>query len=207
MEVLIGHEESATVREEFNKIGHKAWSCDLQPTQIPGLHFQMPIEEVLELPKKWDFIGLHPVCTYMTNSGVRWLFNSDGSKNYNRWIELEKSVKNFNYLKSKIKVGYLENPIPHKYARDGFNSVIDGKWVEGIGKYDQIVQPWQFGHGEQKATCFWLIKIPKLNPTEIVEGREQRIWKIPPGPERAKLRSKTYPGIAKAMAEQWGNKI
>jgi hypothetical protein len=135
---------------------------------------------------------------------VRWLYNKDGSKNIERWIKLEAAVNFFNRLKAEIKKGYLENPIPHKYARDGFYSVVTGKWVEGIGKYDQIIQPWQFGHGETKATCLWLIDLPLLKPTNIVEGREQRIWKLPPSKERSKLRSKTLPGIGDAMADWWG---
>ena len=124
-------------------------------------------------------------------------------KTFKGGIKLEQAVKHFNYLKENIKRGYIENPIPHKYARDGFYSVINGEWVRGIGKYTQLIQPWQFGHGETKATCLWLINLPNLQPTDIVSGREQRIWKLPPTKDRWKIRSKTYSGIAKAMAQQW----
>jgi hypothetical protein len=203
MNGLIGCEESQEVTKAFRNKGHEFYSCDLQECSggYPQYHIQ---DDVLNHLVGRDFIGGHPDCTYLTNSGVRWLYNKDGSKNSERWIKLEKAVNFFNALRKNIKRGYLENPIPHKYARDGFISAVDGRWVDGIGKYTQIIQPWQFGHGETKATCLWLVNLPKLKPTNIVEGREQRIWKLPPSKDRAKLRSKTYPGIAKAMAEQWG---
>jgi hypothetical protein len=111
-----------------------------------------------------------------------------------RWAELDKGAEFFKVLMdAPIPKIAIENPIPHKYA------------VERIGrKYDQLIQPWQYGHGETKATCLWLKGLPKLVPTDIVEGREQRIWKLPPSPDRWAERSKTYTGIAKAMADQWG---
>lgn len=209
MNVLITCEESQAVTLAFRAKGHKAFSNDIVFSSggYPSWHILGDVFDILYSYRHvdWNFIGGHPPCTFMTNSGVRWLFNKDGSKNIQRWIELEDAVNFFNKLKRNIKVGYLENPIPHKYARDGFYSVKNGKWVEGIGKYDQIIHPWQFGHGEQKATCLWLNNLPKLKPTNIVEGREQRIWKLPPSEDRAKLRSKTFDGIAKAMAEQWSN--
>ena len=129
----------------------------------------------------------HPPCTRLCNSGVMWL-----SKR-NLWSEMIKAVAFFMKLqRADIPLICIENPIPHKYA------------VNGIGKYNQIIQPWQHGHGETKATCLWLKGLPELKPTKIVEGREQRIHKLPPSKDRSKLRSKTFPGIAKAMAEQWG---
>lgn len=197
-------EESQAVTIEFLKKGHIFNSVDLQESSGGYPLFHIQGDALLNIENDDEFLGGHPSCQFLTNSGVRWLFNKDGSKNIKRWIELEKSMIFFNSLKSRIKKGYLENPIPHKYARDGFYSVLSGNWVEGIGKYDQLIQPWQFGHGESKATCLWLINLPKLIPTRIVKGRNQRIWKLPPGPERSKLRSKTFLGIAQAMAAQWG---
>lgn len=199
--VLIGCEYSGTVRDAFNDVGFESMSCDFLPSEKPGNHYKGNVLDIID--NVTGFKGMHPECTYMTNSGVRWLYNKDGSKNLERWRNLEKSVKFFNLLKSKIQKGYLENPIPHKYARDGFHSVDTGEWVEGIGKYTQIIQPWQFGHGETKATCLWLVNLPQLAASKIVEGREQRIWKLPPGRDRWKERSRTFAGIAIAMANQW----
>lgn len=201
-DILIGCEYSGTVRDAFEEVGFSSISCDFLPTEVPGDHYRGNVLDIID--KEYLFRGMHPECTYMTNSGVRWLWNKDGTKNTERWIKLEESVKFFNLLKSKITCGYLENPIPHKYARDGFHSVVTGEWVEGIGKYSQVIQPWQYGHGETKATCLWLIGLPDLQPSELVGGREQRIWKLPPGENRWKERSRTYPGIARAMANQWG---
>jgi len=147
----------------------------------------------------------HPTCTYLANSGVCWLYNKDGSKNLNRWKNLNDGAEFFNaLLNAPIPLIAIENPIPHKYA------------VELIGrKYDQLIQPYMFGDAESKATCLWLKGLPKLIETNNVKSifeklpkkEAQRIHYISPGPERAKLRSKTYPGIAKAMAEQWTNII
>jgi len=203
--ILIACEYSGAVREAFRKRGFDAWSCDLLPTEIPGQHYEGDLFDIIDAFA--GIAGAHPPCTFMTNSGVRWLFNSDGSKNLERWAELENGVNFFNRVKSKIKTGYLENPIPHKYARDGFFSVVSGKWVEGIGNYSQVIQPYMFGHGEQKATCIWLKNLPLLRPTNIVEGREQRVWKLPPGPDRWKERSRTFQGIADAFADQFGKAI
>lgn len=203
MKVLIACEYSGVIRDAFAEKGCNSISCDFLPTERPGKHYQGDVLDIIDL--EVDFFGGHPECTYMTNSGVRWLWNKDGTKNIDRWIKLENSVNFFNLLKAKIKTGYLENPIPHKYARDGFYSVIDGNWVKGIGKYSQVIQPWQFGHGETKATCLWLFNLPKLKPTNIVDGREPKVWKMfnLPKKERWKERSRTLPGIANAMAEQW----
>lgn len=136
---------------------------------------------------KYDLMIAHPPCTRLCNSGVCWLDKR------NLWNEMRESAEFFKkLLNAPIKHKAIENPIPHKYA------------IEIIGrKYDQIIQPWQFGHGETKATCLWLENLPKLVPNNIVEGREQRLHKLPPSAERAKLISKTYQGIAKAMADQW----
>ena len=187
LRVLVACEFSGIVRDAFIARGHDAISCDLLPTERPGPHIQGNV--VHELYKYWDLIIAHVPCTRIANSGVRWLWERD------LWEDMYSACEFFNLFqslgKSGIKVG-IENPIPHKYA------------VEYIDKYTQIIQPWMFGHGETKATCLWLYNLPKLVPTNIVKGREGRIWKMTPGTERAKERSKTFPGIASAMAAQWG---
>lgn len=186
MRILIACEFSATVRDAFAAVGHDAWSCDLLPSERGGPHIQADLRKVIEW-NSWDFIGFHTDCTYMCNSGVRWL-TTDPS----RWSKLDAACELFNLCLRHPAKGYLENPIPHKHA------------VQRIDRnYDQVIQPWQFGHGETKATCLWLKNLPKLTPTNIVAGREARIHKMPPSPDRWKERSKTYSGIAKAMAEQW----
>jgi hypothetical protein len=199
MKVLVACEFSGIVREAFRKRGHDAWSCDLLPTEIESqYHFQRDIFDVI--PLGWDMMIAHPPCTYLTNAGVRHLYDHVFSRRGNktkvsgskRWVELFGAAKFFNALKSaNIEKICIENPIPHKYAKDL------------IGKYSQLIQPWQFGHGETKATCLWLKNLPKLKPTNIVLGREARIHRMPPSKERGKLRSITYQGIANAMAEQW----
>lgn len=199
MRVLIACEESQAVCKEFRKLGHETYSCDILPCSggHPEWHIQKDIFHVLHgtIHGDWDLIIAHPPCTYLCNSGVCWLYNKDKSKNIKRWEQMKIGALFFKSLLNSVcdKI-VIENPIMHKYA------------VEIIGKkQDQIIQPWQFGHGETKATCLWLKNLPKLKPTDIVKGREQRIHKLPPSKDRAKLRSKTYPGIAKAMAEQWGS--
>lgn len=196
MKILIGCEESGIIREEFKKLGHNAWSCDLLDTILLGQHLKADILDVLfnddvsfyKVPKKWDLLIAHPPCTRLCNSGVRWL------NERNLWDTMRKAALFFKrLLYANIPRKAIENPIPHKYA------------LEIIGrKYDQLIQPYMFGHGETKATCLWLHNLPLLKPTNIVKGREARIHKMPPSEERSKLRSRTYVGIAKAMAKQWG---
>ena len=191
MKVLLACEESQVVCIEFRKRGHEAYSCDLQPCSggHPEWHIQGDVREVLR--EYWDIIIAFPTCTYLCNSGVQWLYNPDKSYNIERCTKLEKAKQFFylfyDHLCKKIAI---ENPIPHKHAR--------------LPAYTQIIQPWQFGHGETKKTCLWLKGLPKLKPTNIVEGREARIHKMPPGENRSKLRSKTFPGIAQAFANQYG---
>lgn len=187
MRVLIACERSGVVRDEFAKRGHDAWSCDLVPCETIGNHIQGDAREILD--DGWDLMIAHPSCTRLANSGVRWLHER------NLWKELDAACEFFcSFLNAPIPRKGIENPIPHRHA------------VERIGKkYTQIIQPWMFGHGETKATCLWLDGLPPLRPTKIVEGREQRIWKLPPGESRWIERSRTLPGIAAAMAEQWGN--
>lgn len=189
MRVLVACEYSGRVRDAFRKKGHDAWSCDLLPTEgNPLYHYRMDVLELLK-KEKFDLMIAHPPCTYLANSGVRWLQEKPG-----RWTDMRKGALFFRaLLDASINKIAVENPIPHRYA------------VQIIGyKYTQIIQPWQFGHGETKATCLWLKNLPKLVPTNIVSGREQRIWKMGPSEERSKERSRTFLGIAEAMAEQWG---
>ena len=187
MKILIACEESQTVCREFRKRGHDAYSCDILDCSggHPEWHIKGNVLKILN--DGWDMMIAHPPCTRLANSGVRWL------NERNLWDEMKDGALFFNALMyAPIERIAIENPIPHKYA------------LEIIGrKYDQIIQPWQFGHGETKATCLWLKNIPILLPTLYASGREQNIWKMSPSKDRAKLRSKTFPGIAKAMAEQW----
>jgi len=187
MRVLIACEHSAIMRDAFIGQGFYAMSCDLRPTDSKlGPHYQGDVRDVLHW--EWNLMVAHPTCTYLCNSGVRWLHTQPGRSEL-----MVEGAEFFNTLRNApIKHKAIENPIPHKYA------------VERIGKYSQIVQPWQFGHGETKATCFWLENLPLLVPTNIVVGREHRIHRLPPGPNRSKIRSITYPGIARAGAVQWG---
>lgn len=188
MKVLIGFEESQAVCKAFRERGHEAFSCDLQYCSggHPEWHLQMDFFEALRL-KEWDMIILHPpcTCTYTAICGNRWYWNS------NLRVEGIKLCKDA--WDESCKVCFyvaLEQPktIMQRY----------------IGKKTQVIQPWQFGHGETKETWFWLHNLPLLIPVNIVDGRDHRIWKMPPSEDRAKLRSKTFPGIAKAMASQWG---
>lgn len=185
MKVLIACEYSASVRSAFAAKGCDAWSCDILPTEVPGNHYQCDVREVLG--QKWDLVIAHPPCTRLCNSGVRWL-ESRGLKN-----EMKEGAEFFKIFLGLGKTPVcIENPIMHKYA------------VEIIGcRQTQVIQPWMFGHGETKATCLWLKYLPKLQPTNIVDGREQRVHMMPQGLERWKERSRTFPGIANAMADQW----
>lgn len=190
MRVLIACEFSATVRDAFRRRGYDAWSCDLLPCEgAARWHIRTDVRDVLAWD--WDLMVAHPPCTRLTNSGVRWL------NERNLWGEMHEAADFFRLLlDAPIPRKAIENPIPHRYA------------LERIGRrYDQIVHPWQFGHGESKATCLWLEGLPKLRPTNVVEGREQRLHRLPPSADRWKLRSVTYPGIAEAMASQWGETL
>ena len=195
MKVLIACEESQTVCKAFRSKGIEAYSCDLQDCSGGHPEWHIKGDAIAEAYSgKYDMMIAHPPCTFITNSGVRWLYNKDGSKNADRWQNLLWARRFFiDLLNAPIKHKGIENPIPHKHA--------------SLPKYTQLIQPWQFGHGETKATCLWLVNLPELQPTDIVSGREQKIWRMPPGPERTKLRSKTYEGIALAMADQWSKLI
>lgn len=188
MKILVGFEESGRVTEELIKQGHDARSCDLLPTRGTGPHYQCDIFEAIKA-EKWDGAILFPPCTFLCNSGVRWL-HSD----ITRWPKMFDGALLFKkMLNLSIPLIAIENPIMHKYAK-----AIIGQ------THSQVIQPWQFGHGETKATTLFLKGYPPLKPTEIVDGRHGRTHLLPPGPDRARLRSETYHGVAEAMATQWG---
>lgn len=189
MKVLVACEFSGIVRDAFAARGHDAWSCDLLPSERAGKHAQCDVRKFLTAyVEPWDLMIAHPPCTYLCNSGVRWLHTQ--SLRRQQMIEAAHFFKAL--LNAPINRICVENPIPHKYA------------VDIIGeKYSQIIQPWQFGHPETKATCLWLKGLPKLKPTNIVSGRNPRVHFASPGPDRWKERSRTLPGIADAMAQQW----
>lgn len=194
IKVLIACEESQVVCKAFRALGHEAFSCDLQECSGGHPEWHIKGEAISEAYSgKYDLMIAHPPCTYLANSGVRWLKIVDGKiTNEERKQNMLWARRFFNdLLYAPINRICIENPVPHKHAF--------------LAKYNQLIQPWQFGHGETKATCLWLKNLPMLKPTNIVEGREQRIWKMTPGPERTKLRSKTFQGIAEAFANQWGN--
>lgn len=202
MKILVACEESQAVCKEFRYKGHEAWSCDIE--ECSGGHPEWHIkDDVLKYlngenglfttmdgvqhicPKRWDLIIAFPPCTHLAVSGARYFEQKrkDGR---------QQNAINFflQFVNAECDKICVENPI-------GIMSTI-------FRKPNQIIQPWQFGHGEVKATCLWLKGLPELKPTDVVSGREQRIWKLPPTPDRSRIRSKTYPGVAKAMAEQWG---
>jgi hypothetical protein len=190
MNILVGCEESQAVTIELRKLGHEAFSCDIQDCSggHPEWHLKIDVFEAIEL-KKWDIIILHPACTKIAVSGNRWY--GEGTLRHNERLDAVKwTQKLWNKAISKCNYVGLENPVGvlNKY---------------GDFPKPNYIQPWQFGHGETKNTGFWLHGLNPLIPTDIVDGREQRIWRLPPSPDRAKLRSKTFQGIAKAMADQW----
>ena len=183
--VLVACEFSGVVRRAFRALGHDAWSCDLLPAEDGVVeHYRDSIFHILaRTPGVWDLLIAHPPCTHLAVSGARWF--PDKLEEQSAALDFVKAL-----MAAPIDRIAIENPI----------SIISSR----IRKPDQIIQPWQFGHGETKATCLWLTNLPKLVPTDIVEGREARVHKMPPGPDRWKERSRTFGGIAKAMAEQWG---
>ncbi len=190
--VLVACEESQVVTKAFRELGHEAYSCDILPCSggYPEWHFQQDVFEIID-NKDWDIIIIHPPCTKVAVSGNAWYGSNKARHNERvesvKWIQSlwDKSIS----LCEKVA---MENPVGV---------------LNKMGNFPKptYIQPWQFGHGETKKTGLWLKGLPNLKPTNIVEGREQRIWKMPPSKDRGKLRSKTFPGIAKAIAEQWGN--
>lgn len=193
--ILVACEFSGAVRDDFAARGWDAWSCDLLPAETPGNHHHGDVREILSQP--WDMIIAHPECTYITNSGVRWLDRDIG-----RWKQMWKACEFFNlFLDHPCPRICVENPIPHKYA---------AAWLRR--KYTHTVQPWMFGHTEIKATCLWLKGLPALRATDDVKAaamalpyaERAKVHYASPGPDRWKERSRTYAGIAAAMAQQWG---
>ena len=193
--VLVACEYSGRVRDAFIAKGHDAMSCDLLPTDVVGPHHQGDVFD-LDLTQ-FDLMVAHPPCTYLTNAGVTWLHRDPS-----RWAKLDEGAAFFKkLLDAPIPRICVENPIMHKYAKERIGGV----------KQTQVVQPWMFGHMEQKATCLWLKGLPPLTPTNNVkeammslpDNQRQRLHYLPPGPDRWKLRSTTYQGVADAMADQW----
>ena len=178
--ILVACEFSGIVRDAFATRGWDAWSCDLLPSERPGQHYQGDVRDILG--QRWDMMIAHPPCTYLAVSGARWFTarrrEQDDALQFVRLL-----------LDAPITHIAIENPI----------SIISTR----IRKPDQIIQPWQYGHGETKATCLWLKSLPPLQPSHIVEGREHHVWRLSPSVSRSKERGRTYQGIANAMADQW----
>lgn len=186
MRVLIACEYSGRVRDAFTARGHEAMSCDLLPSETPGWHYKGDVRDLIDGYHEtgdWDLMVAHPPCTHLAVSGARWF--ADKRREQEEALDLVRLL-----MDAAIPRIAVENPI----------SVISSR----IRKPDQVIQPWQYGHGETKATCLWLKNLPRLTPTNVVEGRDPRVHRMPPGPDRWKARSLTYQGIADAMAEQWG---
>lgn len=181
--VLVACEYSGRVRDAFAAKGHFAMSCDLLPGEVSGNHYQGDVRDILD--HGWDLMICHPPCTHLAVSGARHFAKKQASGVQQDAIDFVRLL-----LDAPVPRIALENPV----------SIISSR----IRKPDQIVQPWQFGHGETKATCLWLKNLPKLVPTSVVSGREAKVHRMPPGPDRWKDRSRTYQGIADAMADQWG---
>jgi hypothetical protein len=181
MRVLVACEFSGVVRDAFIARGHEAMSCDLLPTERPGPHYQGDVRDVLG--GGWDLMVAHPPCTHLAVSGARWFKD-----------KLPEQAEALEFVRS-----LLDAPV-HRIALENPVSVISSR----IRKPDQIIQPWQFGHGVVKTTCLWLRNLPVLRPTDVVDGRHPEVHRMPPSPTRWKDRSRTYQGIAEAMADQWG---
>lgn len=183
MKVLVACEFSGTVRDAFQRAGHEAWSCDVLPAENGGRHIQKDVRLVLS--DGWDLMVAHPPCTHLAVSGSRWFEEKRANGEQQAAIDFFLTL-----ARAPIPRIAIENPV----------CIMSSVWREP----DQVIQPWQFGHGETKATCLWLKGLPHLVPTQIVPGRHPRIHLMPPGPDRWKERSRTYEGIAQAMADQWG---
>ena len=180
MKVLVACEYSGRVRDAFIAQGHNAISCDLLPTESDGPHYQGDVTDILN--DGFDLMVAHPPCTHLAVSGSRHFWRKE--KEQKEALDFVRLLMN-----APIKRWCIENPV----------SVISSF----IRPPDQIIQPWQYGHGEVKSTCFWLKNLPKLKATNIVKGREPKVHMMPPGPDRWKERSRTYLGVAEAMALQW----
>lgn len=200
MRVLVACEFSGVVRRAFAARGHDAWSCDLLPSEDRSNHHIVGDARDL-LNDGWDLLMVaHPPCTRLCNSGVRWLSTPPPGRTVEDMrAELEEGAALFSaFWNAPIERIAVENPVMHRHAK---------ALIENYAEPAQSVQPWQFGHGETKRTCLWLKNLPPLVPTNIVEGREQRVHRMPPGPDRWRERSRFFPGIAQAMAEQWSDHV
>jgi len=182
--ILVACECSGIVRDAFAAIGWDAWSCDLKPSETPGNHYQGDMFDILGCG--WDLVIAHPPCTHLSVSGNRWYAGTQARLDAVKFVE---RIWDFDGYRGSL---VIENPV-------GVLST-----MSKLGKASQYIQPWQFGHGETKKTGLWLRDLPKLQPSNIVSGRDNRILKMAPSPERQTERSRTYSGIAAAMASQWG---
>ena len=181
MRVLVACEFSGVVRDAFAAAGHDAWSCDLLPSETPGQHCQGDVREMLG--DRWDLLIAHPPCQHLSVSGARWFRDKRDQQAHGLGFVLQLAA-------APVQCIAIENPV----------SILSTHWRPP----DQVLQPWQFGHGETKATCLWLKNLPRLRATQIVEGREARVHHLPPSEHRWRERSRTYTGLAEAMAAQWG---
>lgn len=198
LRVLVACEFSGTVRNAFAARGYDAWSCDLLPSE-DGSNRHITGDATAILDEGWDLlIVAHPPCTRLCNSGVRWLTKAPPGKTREQmWAELDEGARLFSaFWTAPIERVAIENPVMHKHAKARITDYED---------FAQSVQPWQFGHPEVKRTCLWLRNLPPLVPTDIVDGRTARVHRMPPGPDRWRERSRFFPGIASAMAQQWGD--
>lgn len=200
LRVLIACEFSGTVRDAFLARGHDAWSCDLLPDERgSNRHIQCDAREILD--DGWDLLAVfHPPCTRLCNSGVRWLsVPPPGRTSTDMWAELDAAADLFSaFWTAPIERIAVENPVMHRHAKER---------IRDYAPPAQSIQPWQFGHGETKRTCLWLRNLPTLVPTKIVEGREARVHRMSPGPDRWRERSRFFTGVAEAMADQWGGYV
>jgi len=185
VKVLVACEYSGRVRDAFLRRGHDAMSCDLLPTEVPGPHYQGPVEDVLA--DGWDLMVAHPPCTHLAVSGSRHFARKIADGSQAAALDFVRLL-----MAAPVDRWAIENPV----------SIISS----AIRPPDQIIQPWEYGHGEVKATCLWLKNLPRLRATDCVEGREERIRLMPPSPNRWKERSRTFEGVAEAMGDQWGGR-
>lgn len=207
MNVLVACEFSGVVRDSFRDLGHEAWSCDLEDVEPEGKYPNYHLYgdcllwlDGLSSNVKWDLMIAHPPCTYLSVSGARWMYEQINSAAYGNENEVHIGRREL----QKQAIQFVSTLIAASIPRIAIENPI-GVLSTKIRKPEQIIQPWMFGHGETKATCLWLNNLPKLTPTDVVAGRENRVHRMKPGNDRSKDRSRTYAGIAQAMAQQWGS--
>lgn len=213
MKVLVACEESQVVCNAFRAKGHEAYSCDILPTRGAHPEWHIHDDALKHLGDGWDLLIAHPDCTYLANSGVSHLYNKDKTINTDRWNKMKQGAEFFRkFYFSDVHYGIpricVENPIMHGYAK----SEIGIRFFQSKYPNMQVVQPWMFGHPEQKATCLWLVNLPPLKETNNVkqemkllpDNKRQRLHYLPPSESRKRIRSRTFDGLAEAMADQWG---